>query len=344
MDIGENAPLKLTIQLTKTSAESGKQNAKNIVNSVECSSIESGLDLFNSHTSRIINLSQCKAIIISEKLAVSGIGTYISTLCDNSEMSPHANIIISKTSAENFINSSEPVLEDLASKYYDLTLTSNTYSGYTQNVSLIKFFSNYYDTFSEPIASLGSIRTNNDSAQLEIMGLAVFKKDKLVGELNVLETLCHMIISNDLSSCKIQVPNPFDKTSNIDLELRLNNSTKSFVKFINNTPYINCDINLQVKILSLGENVTVNNLNLRDTDTLDTLEYSFNKYFSEQIYQYLYKVSKNYNCDIDGFGKYAVKYFSTTDDWNNYNWLDNFRNSFFSVNVKSNIKSGYSFL
>ena len=33
---------------------------------------------------------------------------------------------------------------------------------------------------------------------VESMGLAVFRGDKLVGELNNIETLCHLIITNDL--------------------------------------------------------------------------------------------------------------------------------------------------
>ena len=44
-----------------------------------------------------------------------------------------------------------------------------------------------------------------------------------------------------------------------------------------------------------------------------------------------------YNSDIDGFGKYALKHFSTINEWENFNWLDNYQNSFFKVNVNSKI-------
>lgn len=62
------------------------------------------------------------------------------------------------------------------------------------------------------------------------------------------------------------------------------------------------------------------------------------------ISNYLYKTSKSLNSDIDGFGYYALKKFSTTNDWNNYKWLDNYQNSFFSVNVNGKIMAGNSFL
>ena len=44
---------------------------------------------------------------------------------------------VEKLPARIFIDSSDPILEDLASRYYDLVTTSNTYSGYTKSVSLI---------------------------------------------------------------------------------------------------------------------------------------------------------------------------------------------------------------
>ena len=43
-----------------------------------------------------------------------------------------------------------------------------------------------------------------------------------------------------------------------------------------------------------------------------------------------------YNSDIDGFGRYAAKYFVTLQDWDNYNWLDNFQNSTFNVSKTYN--------
>ena len=68
------------------------------------------------------------------------------------------------------------------------------------------------------------------------------------------------------------------------------------------------------------------------------------KYLKKALNDYLYKTAKEYNCDIDGFGKYAVKYFTTIQDWQAYNWLDNFQNSTFNVNVETTIKSGNTFL
>ena len=53
--------------------------------------------------------------------------------------------------------------------------------------------------------------------------------------------------------------------------------------------------------------------------------------------------SLKYNSDISGFGKYAVKNYLTLDEWQNANWLGNYKNCFFNVNVEFTLKSGSLF-
>lgn len=77
-----------------------------------------------------------------------------------------------------------------------------------------------------------------------------------------------------------------------------------------------------------------------DEKNIETLEKYATSYLEDQIYQYLYTLSKEYNSDIDGFGKLVLKNFSTWEDWTNYNWLDNFKNAFFNVYVETKVKSG----
>ena len=54
----------------------------------------------------------------------------------------------------------------------------------------------------------------------------------------------------------------------------------------------------------------------------------------------MYKTSKDFKSDINGFGKFALKNFITIQDFDQYNWLDNYQNAFFDVEVDTSIKSG----
>lgn len=170
------------------------------------------------------------------------------------------------------------------------------------------------------------------------MGLAVFVGDKLVGELNNIETLCHLIVSNQLQNATITIQNPYDYTTNISLYICLDKDTKNSVEIINDYPYITCNVSLSGYVLSLDDT-----LNLSDKDTLDTLNIAVNSYMEYCIKNYLYKTAKSLHSDIDSFGLHVLSNYLTTDEWLASDWLNNYQNSFFNVNVNSNIVSGYLF-
>lgn len=349
LDVGDNNDLKLSVQLSKPDNSSGGSSGNSyeeITNAVNCSSIDEGISLLNSYISRRINLSHCKVLVISEELASKGISDYIYTLFNNTGMSAHASMIVSKIPAYEFLDISKPELESLLSGYYESSLVSNEYTAYIQNVSLIKFFSDSVDSFTQPVAVLGSmsnlpIQSSNNT---EKMGLAVFKYDKLVGELTGLETICHMIVSNELKSCTISIPNPLGDSETINLIIKLNNNCKNGVDIVNGTPHISSKIKINAKITSTTKESTDDSTNYYKKENTELIESACNEYLEKNIINYLYKTSKNYQSDIDGFGKYAVKYFYTLQDWEEYNWLENYHNSIFNVEVETTLKSGYSFL
>ena len=139
-----------------------------------------------------------------------------------------------------------------------------------------------------------------------------------------------------MEECIFSIPSPFDEDNGIDLYLTLDDKCSNDVKIINGSPYISCDVKLNARILSANKNS-----NYFEEENLELKESYANSYIKSQIEAYLYKTSKDYKSDIAVFGKHAVKYFSTWDEWLEYNWLDNYSNSFFNVNVDVNVISSY---
>lgn len=170
------------------------------------------------------------------------------------------------------------------------------------------------------------------------MGLAVFVGDKLVGELDNIETLCHLIISNELQNATITIQNPFDYNSNISLYICLAKDTNNNVQIINDYPYISCNISITGYVLGLEDT-----LDLSKDETLETLNTAVSSYLEYCINNYLYKTSKDLHADIDNFGIHILHDYLTTDKWLASDWLNNYQNAFFDVNVESNIVSGYLF-
>lgn len=362
IDVGENNNLLVSFQISlpnSISGESGGQSDSSIINSIECTSIESGLNLLNSYVSKQVNLSHCKVIVFSEEIASKGLSPYLFTLIDDVQIRPDCNIIISRCDSAYFLENSKPVLEKLSSKYYEITPSSSEYTGYTENLTLNQFFYTLNTCIANPIAILGGVNTPNSQAtpnsnnvgqdgsykanetpiqsepHIENIGLAVFKDDILVGELSGFETVCHLIISNKLNTCNISIPSPFVTGQNIDLRVTQKHKTKSKVDLVNGTPYICCDIALEARIVSMTGNDEFIN-----TENIQRIEEYANSYMKYQILQYLGKTAREFGTDIDKFGKNLVATFLYKKDLDEFNWDYNYKNSFFHVEVNTNVVSG----
>ncbi len=363
IDTGSNNNLKITFQFTKSnsSGEGSSDVSPTITNSVESPSIDSGINLMNTYISKEINLSHCKIIVFSEEVASRGISKEIYSLMNKIEIRPDANVVVSKCDAKDFIENSKPILENLVTKYYEKVPISSQYTGYTANIKLGDFFNRLKCNACESVAILGGINTgtsnsfnnsldtfkqssdkssDSDSEKPEIrsetFGLAVFKNDKLVGELKPLETLSYLIIRNEFKNSTITVPSGSNSDEIIDLYLYQQSDSKVTADIINGSPYFKINVSLNARILSIGD--TTSNLT---QEKLDSISDSISSYLKETILNYLYKTSKEFGSDITGFGKHILSKFLTQEDFTNYNWSENYKNSFFDVTVNTHVKSEF---
>lgn len=158
----------------------------------------------------------------------------------------------------------------------------------------------------------------------------------LCGELTATETICHLIVTNKIEECIFSIPSPFDEDNSIDLYITPNEKTKNKVEIINGAPYITTNVKLNARILSASKNS-----NYFEGNNLELVESYADSYIKSELENYLYKTSKSYKSDIALFGRYAVKHFGTWSDWMAYDWLDNYANSFFDVDVDVNVISSY---
>ena len=207
-------------------------------------------------------------------------------------MNSHAGIIISKIPASEYLSISHPPLEEITSRYYENILESNKYTSFSKNVSLFEFFSDSIDNFREPTTMLGTIGniSKNSTNNISNVGLAVFKKDFLVGELSAQETIFNNLISNKLESCILTIPNPLYDSESIDILIKPNKKSKSNINFINGNPYISTNIYLKAKIISSTKNSTILNNNYYSKENSYLIENTCDKYLEKYILKYLSQV------------------------------------------------------
>ena len=355
--------LKVTFEfLAPSPSGEGSVETTPVLNSVDCSSITNGINLMNAYLGRKVNLSHCKLIIFSEELAKEGISDEVYSLINEVQVRPSANIVVSKCNTKYYIENSVPSLESLIPKYYEIFPNTSEYTGYTCNATIGDFFNALVCNYCSPYAILGGINTSdNNSSQSQSqsqssdesniksnespitgkrlsqnIGLAVFKSAKLDGELNAIETICFLTLKEKVDNFLVSIPDPQESNSKIDIYLTPNTTHNIDIDFVNGAPYVKIKLDFSGKIYSMSRDSQYLN-----TDVLNSISNSCNTYLESQFSSYLYKTSTVFESDINGLGSNALSKFATTTEFDNYNWLENYKNSTFDVEISTVIDSGF---
>lgn len=331
--------LKVTFEfLAPSPSGEGAVETTPVLNSVDCSSITNGINLMNAYLGRKVNLSHCKLIIFSEELAKEGISDEVYSLINEVQIRPSANIVVSKCNTKYYIENSVPSLENLIPKYYEIFPNTSEYTGYTCNATIGDFFNALVCNYCSPYAILGGIDESPITGERETqnIGLAVFKNAELVGELNAIETICFLNLKESVDSFLVSIPDPQEANSKIDIYLTPNTTHNIDVDFVNGAPYVKMKLEFSGKIYSMSRDSQYLNI-----DVLNSISNSCNNYLESQFSSYLYKTSTVFESDINGLGSFALSKFSTTTEFDNYNWLDNYKNCTFDVEVNTVIDSGF---
>ena len=149
VDVNEGEQnLQVTFEFMDTSAFSSEQSGDSkgaIIDTITSTSINSAINLLNAYIGKEVNLSHCKVVVFSDKLAEKGISSEVSELMNNIQVRPSTNIIICKGNALEYIQNSTSQLEKILTKYYDIFPNSSEYTGYTSNIMIGEFY-NYLTT------------------------------------------------------------------------------------------------------------------------------------------------------------------------------------------------------
>ena len=357
--------IKLSLQFTIATSSGGEgttsQSSNSTVVSVDCDSIDSGINLINSYVGKQVNLSHCKAIVISEPVAVEGVSQYLYTLINNIQIRPDCNIIISRCNAKDFLENSTSSFESLPARYYETAIESSQYTGLAETTPIHKFYSYIEDDFREATAVLGGLLSENNQSSIENqpyinldgnykvnetpvsgenkidnMGIAIFSGDKLVGEVNGLETISHLLLTNKLKKCVITISSPFKENRPISLFITSPKSTVQTVEIVNGSPYITTEVFLEANILSAD-----NDSDYTSIGNLKIIEEYVNNYMQEQLSSFLYRTAKEFKSDVIGFGRHLRTKYLTEEKLNQISWSTLYPNSFFSCKVHCTVGSGY---
>jgi len=372
LDKGENNKLRMTLQIAVPTAigagnegGGGEVEKASTITVIETPTIYSGFNIANAYISKEINVSHAKVIVFSEELAKEGLEKYIHSLMRQREFRSNMFIAVSRGSAEEYIRNVKPQLEANPAKFYEMTFRSYEYTATTANTSLLNFYKALESTSAQAVATLVGVGDFEKSDEIniddstykekgkgllmesdffagdlpkageskaEIMGLAVFKGEKMVGELDGEETGYHLMLGGEFRNAYYTFPDPIKEDEFVILNIKQSRHPFRSVKIVDGKPLIHVRVNLEADITSIQSNI-----NYEDLDKMKILENKVKEVLTDGIMRYLNK-TKELGVDLCGFGNEIRKKFLTWDEWAEFNWLSKYEDADFNVEVEFDIR------
>ncbi|MFX3633940.1 MAG: Ger(x)C family spore germination protein [Candidatus Pristimantibacillus sp.] len=258
---------------------------------------------------RKIYVSHLRVLVLGESLAREGIGDVLDLLSRDQELRTDFFIVVAKkTTAENTLKILTQLEKIPTVNMFASLETSEKAWAPTTTITLDQLIAELLSDGKHPVLTgiqvignqkIGETNENLDeidpSAKVKYSGLAVFKKDKLIGWLNEVESKAYTYINNKIKSTVGVIACPGG--GNLTLEtIRSQTSIKS--KVTDNQPTIEISVRAQMNIAEVQCTV-----DLTKTKTIAELEELSNQKMERIIESSIKKVQKKYKVDIFGFGE-----------------------------------------
>lgn len=243
-------------------------------------------------------------IIVGRGLAEGGLQKTMDFFLRNTEMRPISLLLIASGTAADVLNT-ESEANKLPTMNIMKTVKGFSTTSQLKAITIHNFADRLLSKTTSPIAPLVTITERGTTKSIYIAGLAVFKKDKMVGTLNKIETRGLLWVTGDIGSGLISVDSS-DGKGKIGLEiLRAKSKVTPEVKDGN--------ITMHIKIQEEGaltEQTTPENL--ATVPALAWLEQCQAEAIRQEIFAAFNK-SKELNADIFGFGD--IVHQRLPDEW-----------------------------
>ncbi len=371
LDVGETDVLRMSLQLAAPlkigggggeGGDSGNQGESSTVITIDTPSIYSGLNLINNVVSKEINMSHTKVLVISKKLAESGIIQYMRAINRGREFRPDIFVIVSNGPAHEYLKNVMPILESNPAKYYELLLGKD-FSLYYPTVKISEFYSKIVCDYIEPVAvfsDIGKYESTDDLPKLEdqtsssflefeanlkagdipiisgkkeneVMGMAVFRNAKMVGLASGVDASAYKMLTGDYNYSFWTIPDPQADGSFIMMNVTERSKPKVKVDIDGENVLIKVSLDYEGDIVSIQSGCDYE-------EHPEIIEEATERQVKENIIKFLKKTTDEYDSDICGFGRYVKRKFLTLDSWKSFNWAEKYKNTIFDIEVDFNIR------
>lgn len=321
----------------------------------------------NSMGSRSPIWSHIKVIVIGDELAHQGLENIIGPINRFREFRGSMYIVVvNGDTAQNFIRKNKPKIDIIPSRFYETMMLSSNETSYYPKSSLHYFYSNLKSGSAAPLAALGGVpvastaskpsekknppnradnykagsipQVQHDNKQgsadspVEMLGSAVFRRDKMVGSLNGQETRLVAILNGDFRHGFLSVDDPLEPTKNVNVIMRLGRGPKLSATIIDGKAYLKAKIFLEGELTSVTSGINYENSEYRPL-----VEQQVSLLIKRDIIDMLIK-TQGMKADVAGFGYHARSNFRTLDEFMNIDWEEMYSQAEIEVEVETKIR------
>jgi spore germination protein KC len=275
---------------------------------------------------------QMEAIVVGENLAKDGVEPVIQLLGRYPEARLRAYLMVAKGTAYDVLNSQPEMDETLSREIIDLADASNVKVGVTCSCDLNEFFQSILAN--DKAATAGVIvktkSSTSDEDRVNLVGMAAFRKDKLVGYLNLEETIGYLLLWNKFKN--FRTPIAITRSDKQKYTYLLENDKCKIV------PEIEGDsVHFNITIKTTGNVDDVSGIDVT-SDTVPDLENEISKRIDE-IVQGTIDRAQGLNSDVVGFAYWLHRKYP--DDWNLWKnkWDQMFPDATYDIAVTAKISN-----
>ncbi|KJS00720.1 MAG: hypothetical protein VR68_06430 [Peptococcaceae bacterium BRH_c4a] len=299
-------------------------------------------NLLNVERSREISLLHTTAFIFSEEVARQGVAHYLNPLGRYRETRGTAFVFVCRGKASEFMKKNQPVLEVTPSKQYAMLALTNKIHGLTQVTQFTDFYQGSKSVDVNPTAPLVGISKKEELSKSEIpphnklgdylagdmpsvekdpqfIGTAVFRKDRMVGELTGDETRYFNMIIGKLNQSFLIIDDPKKKGQSVGMTLRQARKPEVKVNLAGERPEIELRIYQEPEIAGVTSGI-----NYESPEMKKVLEKALANIIRKRCESLITRTQEEFRSDIFGFGRKAKRKFITLEKWKKYNWDEAF--------------------
>lgn len=305
-------------------------------------SIPDALQRMLSKAPRQLYLSHLRVMVFGESLARRGLIPILDYVARNHELRNDFFMVVAKQSkARDVLSVVSPFEKVPAESLYSSILVSDKKWAATGRITLQHFITVMDRGGSNPV--LSGVRVNGDKKKgrsnellknvrpetlLLHEGLAVFKKDKLVGWLGENDSKTVNYLLNDVSGTIGQVPCPQGHQGFVSVGILSSKSKIDAYTGAEGEPAFNVRMSLEANVDAIQCN-----LDMADPATITAIEAMLEKQARNYTSRNIREVQNKFGSDIYGFGEALHR--QEPKVWASYkaNWDDYFKNAKVDVEV-----------